>query len=167
MKPAFILTILTLLTPTLSTITIEKDPDGIGFKAISIPDGVDVKNVKRHTPAACNRDNCFRAMTSRISTASSFCTSFTTTTVTATTGLGPWEKQCDGNPGRVSSACSCLVPPPPKPTCGGLGTHCTLSTFITDCCESLGCCRLEDEESSDVAICNYFIGNKILKYIYR
>ncbi|KAK6343122.1 hypothetical protein TWF718_008495 [Orbilia javanica] len=106
MKFTTALTILALLTPALSTITIEKDADGVILRAVSVPDGVDAKRIKKRTgtSTACNRDNCFRAMISRISTATSFCHSFTTATVTATTGLGPWEKQCDENPSRVSSA---------------------------------------------------------------
>ncbi|KAF3312582.1 hypothetical protein TWF173_007003 [Orbilia oligospora] len=133
MKFTTILSALAILTPALSGITIERLPDGVGLKAISVPD--DVSRIKKRM-GGCNRDNCLRAMTARISTASQFCPSFTTDTVTATTGLGPWQTQCGSNPTRVSSACSCLVPPPPEPTCGKPGAHCTSSTFIKDCCES-------------------------------
>ncbi|KAF3177568.1 hypothetical protein EYR41_008778 [Orbilia oligospora] len=141
MKFTTILSVLSILTPALSGIAIERLPDGVGLKAISVPD--DVSRIKKRA-GGCNRDNCLRAMTARISTASQFCPSFTTAAVTATTGLGPWQTQCGSNPARVSSACSCLVPPPPElPTCGKPGAHCTLSTFITDCCETIvGCeCR--------------------------
>ncbi|KAF3288733.1 hypothetical protein TWF970_005790 [Orbilia oligospora] len=107
MKFTTILSALAILTPALSGITIERLPDGVGLKAISVPD--DVSRIKKRM-GGCNRDNCLRAMTARISTASQFCPSFTTDTVTATTGLGPWQTQCGSNPTRVSSACSCLVP---------------------------------------------------------
>ncbi|KAK6504446.1 hypothetical protein TWF506_002643 [Arthrobotrys conoides] len=137
MKFTTILTVLAILTPALSSITIEKLPGGVGFKAISGPDGA--SRIKQRAPG-CNRDNCLRAMTARISTASTFCPTFTTATVTATTALGPWQSQCGSNPARVSSACSCLVPPPPEPTCGKPGAACTINNFVDACCESAPGC---------------------------
>ncbi|KAK6505830.1 hypothetical protein TWF481_007721 [Arthrobotrys musiformis] len=134
MRLTSLLTTLTLVAASLSAITIELAADGVGFSAINRPD-----LGKRTGSGGCNRDNCLRAMTARISTATSFCHSFTTAVVTQTTGLGPWQTQCANNPSRVSSACTCLIPPP-APTCAPLGGHCTLWNFIQTCCDSPGAC---------------------------
>lgn len=66
--------------------------------------------------AKCNRDNCLRALVATPTKASSFCATYTTTTNTATSALGPYTSFCANSPSRVSSACSCVVTSPPSCT---------------------------------------------------
>ena len=56
----------------------------------------------------CNNDNCNRALRASISAASSFCATYTTSTVTATTGIPTYIPSTCG-PSRISSACTCVV----------------------------------------------------------
>ena len=56
----------------------------------------------------CNNDNCNRALRASISAASSFCATYTTSAVTATTGIPTYIPSTCG-PSRISSACTCVV----------------------------------------------------------
>ena len=56
----------------------------------------------------CNNDNCNRALRASISAASSFCATYTASTVTATTGIPTYIPSTCG-PTRISSACTCVV----------------------------------------------------------
>ncbi|MCJ1312611.1 Phosphatidylinositol 4-kinase type 2-beta [Agyrium rufum] len=59
--------------------------------------------------AACNEDNCLRALRNQITAASAFCNTYTSaTTNTASTGFPTFVPTTCG-PSRVSSACSCAV----------------------------------------------------------
>lgn len=62
-------------------------------------------------PNNCHQDNCYRAVDGRLPIANTFCPTFTAEVVTATTSLGPFETFCANDPGRISSACSCLIAP--------------------------------------------------------
>ncbi|KAH8807834.1 ribonuclease Trv [Xylogone sp. PMI_703] len=70
--------------------------------------------------ASCNADNCLRALraTARIDDARAFCATFTTESVTATTGIPSYAVAgCTGNvASRVSSACSCIATSSPATT---------------------------------------------------
>ena len=55
-----------------------------------------------------NNDNCNRALHASISAASSFCATYTTSSVTATTGIPTYIPSTCG-PSRISSACTCVV----------------------------------------------------------
>ena len=68
------------------------------------------------TSAACNADNCLRALRSTPTKASSFCATYTTSSNTAT-AIPTYGSFCSNSPSRVSSACSCAVTTAPKPTC--------------------------------------------------
>lgn len=63
--------------------------------------------------AACNADNCLRALraTARIDEAQSFCATFTTAAVTATSAIPSYAVAgCTGDvASRVSSACTCIA----------------------------------------------------------
>ncbi|KAL8693982.1 MAG: hypothetical protein Q9218_001280 [Villophora microphyllina] len=56
----------------------------------------------------CNSDNCNRALRVSISAANSFCATYTTATVTASTGIPTYIPSTCG-PSRISSACTCVV----------------------------------------------------------
>ncbi|MCJ1242118.1 hypothetical protein MMC14_010125, partial [Varicellaria rhodocarpa] len=58
--------------------------------------------------ALCNADNCLNALKNHAASASAYCTSYTTSVQTATTGFPTYIPQTCG-PSRVSSACSCLA----------------------------------------------------------
>ena len=58
--------------------------------------------------ALCNADNCLNALKNHAARASAYCTSYTTSAQTATTGFPTCIPQTCG-PSRVSSACSCLA----------------------------------------------------------
>ena len=66
--------------------------------------------------AACNGDNCLRALQASPTKASSFCATYTKTPNTATT-ISTYGSYCSNSPARVSSACSCLVTTTPTPSC--------------------------------------------------
>ncbi|KAK3312841.1 hypothetical protein B0H66DRAFT_568988 [Apodospora peruviana] len=76
-----------------------------------------------HTTTGCNADNCLRGLRNptRGAAATSFCHSYTQANVTATTALPTaFATPCGSGPtlsSRLSSACSCYVPPAP-PACG-------------------------------------------------
>ncbi|KAL8833993.1 MAG: hypothetical protein Q9170_003967 [Blastenia crenularia] len=61
--------------------------------------------------AKCNRDNCLRALAATPTKASSFCAIYTQSTNTA---LPTYASPCANSPSRLSSACSCVVTPPPS-----------------------------------------------------
>lgn len=68
----------------------------------------------------CHQDNCYRALSNRPSAASSFCSTFTTSTrpiPTATDDPIPFTSQCANSPYRLSSACKCVMPSPTTPPC--------------------------------------------------
>ncbi|KAL8725622.1 MAG: hypothetical protein Q9181_006343 [Wetmoreana brouardii] len=66
--------------------------------------------------AACNADNCLRALRATPTKASSFCAAYTKTPSTAT-AIPTYGSLCSNSPSRVSSACSCIVASTPSPTC--------------------------------------------------
>lgn len=70
----------------------------------------------------CHQDNCYRALSNRPAAATSFCRTFTTGWASQpipTASPPPFTSQCVNSPERISSACSCLVPPiDPTPTSG-------------------------------------------------
>ncbi|KAL9592918.1 MAG: hypothetical protein Q9219_007709 [cf. Caloplaca sp. 3 TL-2023] len=63
----------------------------------------------------CTSDNCLRALKAQPASASAFCSTYTTSTATATTGIPSYIPATCG-PTRVSSACSCFVTPTATPT---------------------------------------------------
>ena len=63
----------------------------------------------------CQPDNCLRQFSQSFAEVSTFCATYTTTIETASTGLPPFVSQCSSSASRVSSACSCIVPPPTSP----------------------------------------------------
>jgi hypothetical protein len=69
----------------------------------------------------CNSDNCLRQLRGSPVFATTFCASFTAAVHTATVGLPSAVASCQGDVGRISSACSCL----------GVSTATTLSTSMT------------------------------------
>lgn len=66
--------------------------------------------------AACNADNCLRALRATPTKASAFCSTYTRTTSTAT-AIATYDSFCFNSPSRVSSACSCVVTASPVPIC--------------------------------------------------
>ena len=66
--------------------------------------------------AACNADNCLRALRGTPTKASAFCSTYTKTTSTAT-AIATYGSFCSNSPSRVSSACSCVVTSSPTPIC--------------------------------------------------
>lgn len=81
--------------------------------------------------ASCNADNCLRALraSARLEDAQSFCSIFTTSSVTATSALPSYAvAACTGDSlSRVSSACSCL----PTPSSSSSVTSTATSTSST------------------------------------
>ena len=57
---------------------------------------------------ACNADNCLRALRRYSAEASAFCSTYTTTSNTATTALPTYATPCSYSTSRLSSACTCL-----------------------------------------------------------
>ena len=71
-----------------------------------------VAGIAAHSNGGCNQDNCLRAFEGRKGgdKAYTFCKTFTTAPVTATTGLPNFVSQCTGSTiSRASSACSCFM----------------------------------------------------------
>ncbi|KAL8748744.1 MAG: hypothetical protein Q9184_007111 [Pyrenodesmia sp. 2 TL-2023] len=66
--------------------------------------------------AACNSDNCLRALRATPTKASSFCATYTKVSNTAT-AIPNYGSFCSNSPSRVSSACSCVVTGTPTPSC--------------------------------------------------
>ncbi|KAL8724528.1 MAG: hypothetical protein Q9166_007905 [cf. Caloplaca sp. 2 TL-2023] len=66
--------------------------------------------------AACNADNCLRALRATPTKASSFCATYPKTPNTATP-IPTYGSFCSNSPSRVSSACSCVVTSTPTPSC--------------------------------------------------
>lgn len=58
--------------------------------------------------AACNHNNCLRQFLAQSSAASAFCPTYTTA---LSTSVPSFASNCDGSPAKVSSACTCIVPP--------------------------------------------------------
>ena len=83
--------------------------------------------------AVCNADNCLNALKNHAASASAYCTSYTTSTQTATTGFPTYIPQTCG-PSRVSSACSCLA----TTTTAVLTTTTTTTTSTTACSTPTG-----------------------------
>ena len=79
----------------------------------------------------CNSDNCLRALKAQPSSASAFCSTYTTSSATATTGV-PSYIPTTCAPSRVSSACSCFVTPTATPTACPTGQVLTNPDFY-DC----------------------------------
>ena len=77
------------------------------FLSLALPAGI---------AASCNADNCLRALraTARLEAAQSFCATFTTAAVAATSAIPSYAVAgCTGNiASRVSSACSCIATTP-------------------------------------------------------
>ncbi|KAK3381104.1 hypothetical protein B0H63DRAFT_196625 [Podospora didyma] len=65
--------------------------------------------------AACASDNCYNQLARRTASASSFCATFTTATVTGVESFPTYLSTSCG-PARASSACSCLWPGPTTAT---------------------------------------------------
>jgi hypothetical protein len=63
----------------------------------------------------CQPDNCLRQFSKSLAEISTFCATYTTAIEIASTGLPPFISQCSSSPSRVSSACSCIFPPPTSP----------------------------------------------------
>ncbi|KAG6999516.1 mannan endo-1,4-beta-mannosidase B [Physcia stellaris] len=84
-----------------------------------------VVNAAIAAAAGCNADNCLRALfptgtPSAVSSALAFCSTYTTTVNTATTGFPTRATNgCGTSPSRYSSACSCK--PTPTPSCAPVG----------------------------------------------
>ncbi|KAG9233305.1 hypothetical protein BJ875DRAFT_442395 [Amylocarpus encephaloides] len=89
------------------------------------------------TPLDCQEDNCLRAFIGHPSNVSPFCATFMTSFSAATTGFPDSIENCEANPSRISSACSCvntalISSPTPSPTPGSNSTTTTLSTTISN-----------------------------------
>ncbi|KAG4433092.1 hypothetical protein IFR05_011432 [Cadophora sp. M221] len=67
-------------------------------------------------PNGCHHDNCLRQFI-RHTQVTEICATYTTTMNTATTELPNYISQCNADPTRISSACSCIATPiiPSKP----------------------------------------------------
>lgn len=76
---------------------------------------------------ACNADNCLRALEAKPLDASTYCTAYTTSVRTVTTGFPTYIPQSCG-PSRVSSACSCLATATASPT----PTPCPTSNVVAN-----------------------------------
>ena len=76
----------------------------------------------------CTSDNCLRAVKAQPSSASAFCSTYTTSVATATTGIPSYIPSTCG-PSRVSSACSCFVTPTATPTACPTGQVITWPNF--------------------------------------
>lgn len=76
----------------------------------------------------CTSDNCLRALKAQPSSASAFCSTYTTSVATATTGI-PSYIPIACAPSRVSSACSCFVTPTATPTACPTGQVITWPNF--------------------------------------
>ncbi|EPE30112.1 Pectin lyase-like protein [Glarea lozoyensis ATCC 20868] len=63
--------------------------------------------------AACNSDNCLRAMLARPTPASEFCTTYTVAITSV--ALPTWASACSNLPSRISSACTCINTAAPTP----------------------------------------------------
>ena len=72
--------------------------------------------------AACNRDNCFRALLGKAATATTDCVLFATDAVVPT-----YASACSGT-ARYSSACSCLTSAPSTPSSTSTSTSTTTTT---------------------------------------
>jgi hypothetical protein len=59
-------------------------------------------------PNHCNHDNCLRQFI-RQPEVTGFCATYTATTNTATAELPTYVSQCNAEPSRISSACSCIA----------------------------------------------------------
>lgn len=77
--------------------------------AYTLPTPAPVALEKRDS---CNQDNCLRALEHNSLSASPFCSTYTESSVTATTAIPAYATSgCANLPSRVSSACSCLNTP--------------------------------------------------------
>ncbi|KAK4032713.1 hypothetical protein C8A01DRAFT_40855 [Parachaetomium inaequale] len=163
MKTAVIAAALAFAIGASATVKIEHGTDG-SFKAISVPTVPDtlatpLKKLARSAGCSSCRDRCLKAVISASNATPEFCTSFLAATYTAPADFAPIQTQCAGAASRVSSACSCFVKPTPSPSttstsstetsstssatpiipsCSPPGGHCTLDTFIQDCCSPDG-----------------------------
>ena len=66
-------------------------------------------NILLSSATLCTQDNCYRALSNKLPTASFFCSTYTKTTNTATTSLPTYATACSDVPSKISSACSCLL----------------------------------------------------------
>ncbi|MCJ1482542.1 hypothetical protein MMC06_002708 [Schaereria dolodes] len=81
--------------------------------------------------AACNQDNCYRALAGHSTSASAFCATYTKTVATATTGLPTYASPCSSSPARITSACDCVFPAPTTTTTSTTASRtCTPSPII-------------------------------------
>lgn len=87
--------------------------------------------------AVCNSDNCLRALKAEPLPASAFCSTYTTSSVTATTGI-PTYIPTTCAPSRISSACSCFVTPTASPTACPTGQVIVNPDFYD--CDANGSC---------------------------
>ncbi|KAL8668245.1 MAG: hypothetical protein Q9202_000223 [Teloschistes flavicans] len=78
------------------------------FPAIASPAPAVTPTPSPSPTPVCNQDNCYRALSGSISAASSFCATYTTAIVTASTGTPTYIPSTCG-PSRISSACTCVV----------------------------------------------------------
>ncbi|PMD42716.1 glycoside hydrolase family 28 protein [Hyaloscypha variabilis F] len=82
-------------------------------------------------PRDCSHDNCLRAFIASSANAATFCATFTTASVTATTGLPSYATQCSNLVSRVSTACSCLFTPAPSPSSSSTRASTTTTSSTT------------------------------------
>jgi hypothetical protein len=63
------------------------------------------------TPLDCQADNCLRELEDRRFNAMAvkFCASYTTALITEPSAIPAYLENCEGSPGAVSSACSCIM----------------------------------------------------------
>ncbi|KAK3332948.1 hypothetical protein B0T19DRAFT_113798 [Cercophora scortea] len=85
---------------TITTVTMPSKLSSILVLALSLTGA---------NAAACAADNCYNQLARHTPSASAFCATFTTATVTAITALPTYISTSCGT-SRVSSACSCLWP---------------------------------------------------------
>ncbi|KAH8911915.1 hypothetical protein BR93DRAFT_963127 [Coniochaeta sp. PMI_546] len=83
----------------------------------------------------CNADNCLRAIqnTARLASASSFCASFTATSVPASQSsvIPSYLANCGGSVDKVSSACACQFPTPTSTSSSSTSTSTSSSSTST------------------------------------
>ncbi|KAH6622201.1 hypothetical protein C7974DRAFT_473554 [Boeremia exigua] len=77
--------------------------------ALAMPEPTPAPELHTLEKRACSADNCLRAVRRNVLSAIPFCSTYTTE---ATATIPTWAANCQDNPTRVSSACSCLATAP-------------------------------------------------------
>ncbi|KLU81141.1 hypothetical protein MAPG_00236 [Magnaporthiopsis poae ATCC 64411] len=131
---SILLGLLSLGGGALASYEVNRAPDGTLTKVTYKPGGDGDENPPVLGKRDCTHNNCLRAMIARPESATSFCRTYTTAVQST---VEPFT-QCTG-PAKASSACSCFVPAPTPPPCGGPGAFCDAAHFVQQCCDIPGC----------------------------